>query len=343
MSTVLPDWPRAWGDPPIAAVMRAAPEDFIVDEVLGFAPDGEGEHALLQIRKRGANTEFVARALARHAGVRQGDVSYAGLKDRHAVTTQWFSVHLPGQPDPDWSALESDELRIITSARHSRKLRRGALRANRFRITLRDVAGDDDALAARLDLIAREGVPNGFGPQRFGRHGDNLARAAEMFAGGRIRDRSLRGLYLSAARSFLFNEVLARRISERTWNVALPGDVMMLDGSHSHFHIDAVDTEIQRRVAAFDIHPTGPLWGRGTSPVSGASLALERSVIARHEEWCRGLEMAGLNHERRSLRLPVKAMSWLQPEAGTLQVGFELPAGAYATAVMREIVAGDVG
>lgn len=230
--SILPDWPRAFPydgvDAMPSAHLRACPEDFRVDEILGFDPDGEGEHLLLKIQKRNQNTADVARTLARHAGVKIRDVGYGGLKDRNAVTTQWFSVWLPGKADPDWSAIAGEHLKILDSQRHHRKLQRGALRGNRFVIVLRDVAFpqqlDAGALEQQLAVIKQQGVPNYFGEQRFGREGRNLASATAMFDGVRIKDKHLRSLYLSAARSFLFNEVLAARITAANWNQVLPGE-----------------------------------------------------------------------------------------------------------------------
>src|SRR5688500_5228458 len=179
--------PRALGDPVMTAWMRATPDDFVVDELPGFEASGSGEHLLLTIEKRGMNTAFAAKRIAAWAGIPEMGVSYAGLKDRHAVTTQRFSVHLPKKVAPDLAALASDDLRVLASAWHARKLPRGALAGNRFALTLRDVEGEHDAIEARLGAIASRGVPNAFGEQRFGREGDNVANALAMFAGRRVK------------------------------------------------------------------------------------------------------------------------------------------------------------
>jgi len=213
LPTSLPDWPRALGTPEASAQVRACPEDFRVDELRDGEPDGEGEHLLLHIRKRNRNTDEVARALARCAGVRARDVSYCGLKDRVAVTTQWFSVWLPGKSDPDWSPILSEDLELLSQVRTRRKLQRGGLRGNQFTLVLREVQGDRAALEERLATVVEHGVPNYFGEQRFGREGSNLAAAEAMFGGRRVKDHHRRGLYLSAARSLLFNEVLAARVA----------------------------------------------------------------------------------------------------------------------------------
>ena len=331
--------PFAHGQPTLSGRLRAVPEDFQVREEIAFTLDGAGEHVWLWVRKRGANTDWVARRLAEQASVPPGAVSYAGLKDRHAVTEQWFSVHLPGRAEPDWSANPDPDFTVLNAVRHSRKLRRGALSGNAFCITLRDLAGDPDELAARLQRAAATGVPNYFGEQRFGHEGGNLAQAEAMLRGElKVRDRHQRGLYLSAARSALFNAVLARRVAEETWNQPLPGDVLMLDGSHSIFAVDAVDETIRQRVAAFDLHPTGPLWGAGELRSSGPVRVLEEVVAAALLVFRDGLTAAGLEQERRALRLAVRDATLAFPEPGVAVLDFKLPAGAYATTVLRELV-----
>lgn len=319
--------------------MRACPEDFRVDELRDGEADGEGEHLLLHIRKRNRNTEEVARTLARCAGVRARDVSYCGLKDRVAVTTQWFSVWLPGKADPDWSPILNDDLELLSQARTRRKLQRGGLRGNQFTLVLRDVQGDRAALEKRLSAVLENGVPNYFGEQRFGRDAGNLSAALEMFAGRRVKDRHRRGLYLSAARSFLFNEVLAARVRDSNWNKALPGEALQLAGSRSFFIAEVIDDDIIERLARSDVLPSGPLWGRGSLPSLGVALDLEESVLAGFSAYRAGLEKAGLKQERRALRLPVNDLQWQWlDDENSLQLTFSLPAGCYATSVLGELV-----
>lgn len=336
----MPDWPRAGGLPSAQAQLRQQPEDFQVDEQLGFAPDGAGEHLLLQVWKKNLNTDQVARQLARHAGVAARDVSYGGLKDRNAVTTQWFSLWLPGKPDPDWQGLESASLRILSSVRHRRKLPRGALKSNRFVIVLREMQGPAEVIEQRLTAIRQTGVPNYFGEQRFGRDGQNVQQALAMFAGRKVKDRHLRGIYLSAARSCLFNQVLAARVVDGNWNRILPGEAVMLCGSRSFFIAETVDEVIATRLAERDIAASGPLWGRGELPCSGEVRALELATVSGYRQLCQGLEDAGLEQERRALRLDVNDLQWhWLDDSRALRLHFELPAGAYATAVLREVVA----
>ncbi|MFO1372895.1 MAG: tRNA pseudouridine(13) synthase TruD [Candidatus Competibacteraceae bacterium] len=331
--------PYAHGQPNLRGRLRASPEDFQVSEQVDFSLDGVGEHVWLWVRKRNANTGWVARRLAQWAGVPPGAVSYAGLKDRRAVTEQWFSVHLPGRTEPDWAASPDSDFTVLKAVRHSRRLRRGALSGNLFRIVIRDLDGASAELATRLQRITATGVPNYFGEQRFGQAGGNLERAAAMLSGQeKVRDRHQRGLYLSAARSALFNAVLARRVSEQTWDQILPGEVLMLAGSHSIFTAAEVEDTLRQRVAAFDLHPTGPLWGAGDLRSGGAVRELEEAIAATLPVFRDGLAAAGLEQERRALRLPVSAATLEFPDTHTAVLGLQLPAGAYATTVLRELV-----
>lgn len=339
--------PRAHGEAMLAATLRSLPEDFVVEEVDAFEPTGSGEHVLLTLEKRNLNTVFVAKRVAQWAGVQEHAVGYAGLKDRHAVARQRFSVQLPGRETPDPSRLEyadatrDESLRVLAVARHARKVARGALAGNRFELTLRDVTGDHDGIDARIVRIATEGVPNYFGEQRFGRSGGNVGQALAMFAGKRVR-REERSLLLSAARSELFNRVLARRVAEGTWNKAMEGEAWILDGSRSAFGPEPWNDVLADRLSRFDIHPSAPLWGEGELRTSGACRELEESVLAGEDSLAlrRGLESARLRQERRSTRLRPQevAAEWL--DADVLQLRFSLPPGAYATTVLAEL--GDI-
>ena len=337
MNYQLDSLPFAHGGPAASGVIRSTPEDFFVDEIAGVEAEGEGEHLLLHVEKRDANTEWAARQLARAAGIKPPDVGFAGMKDRVALTRQWFTLHLGNREAPDFSPLEEQGIRVLSSARHGRKLRRGALKGNRFRLVIRELEGDRKTLETRLRSVAEQGVPNYFGEQRFGRDGNNLERAAEMFAGRRVKDRHKRGIYLSAARSRLFNEVAAARVADGSWQRALPGEALMLEGSNSHFVAESVDPEVERRLAEGDVHPSGPMWGRGRPIPAGEALALEERLLAEWEAWRDGLEHAGLKQERRALRLPVHELSWEFPEPAVVVVEFRLGAGSYATGVLREL------
>ncbi|GAB2494620.1 tRNA pseudouridine(13) synthase TruD [Arenimonas alkanexedens] len=331
--------PRAHGAPVLKARFRAETDDFAVEEIDGFEPTGEGEHLLLTVEKRGMNTAFAAKRIAQWAGIPEMGVGYAGMKDRHAVTRQRFSVHFPKRVSPALDGLVSDDLRVLASHWHNRKLPRGALKGNRFVLRLREVSGDRAAIEARLQAISEQGLPNYFGVQRFGREGDNVESARRMFAGQRV-PREQRSIYLSSARSEIFNAVVAARISAGTWARGDEGEVWMLDGSQSVFGPEPLDEATSARAAAQDIHPTGPQWGIGELRSRGAVRSLEEAAVAPFADLRAGLEAAGLKQERRALRVRVGGLAWQWPAEDQLEVSFALAPGAYATGLLVEL--GDV-
>lgn len=307
------DFPYAYGQPEATANFRVEPEDFQVDENLGFHPIGEGEHVYLHVWKRGENTAWVAERIAELAQVQVMDVGYCGRKDRHAVTTQWFSIYLPKKElEPDWAALNSESIKILSVSRHQHKLRRGDHETNRFIIRLRDfVVADKSAFEQKVANVLAQGVPNYYGEQRFGRNGNNLPEAhAILVDGKRIRDKQKRGLMLSAARSYLFNQVLAARVLANNWQILLQGEP--------------------------ESYPTAPLWGRGRSAASGDALLIENAVMEAWADWRDGLEHAGLSQERRALVLKPEAASWRWIESD-LEISFTLGSGEFATTILREL------
>ena len=332
---VLPDWARAHGVPLFSASIRDAPADFQVVENLGFEFSGAGEHDYLWVEKTAANTDWVARQLARHADVRPADVGYAGLKDRHAITRQWFSVPNPG--NPDWASFAAEGVTILDVQRHQRKLRRGAHDDNTFRIALRtpQAAAMREQAGERLAVMAARGVPNYFGPQRFGRHGANLDLARRLFAGARLK-RDKRSIAISAARSFLFNEMLSVRVADGSWERILPGELVNLDGSGSVFRAEAIDATIERRASELDIHPTAPLWGLRSEISPGVVGSLERDATQAYEDLRAGLERLAVKASSRPLRLRIRDLSW-EFEDDAIWLEFRLPSGAFATSVLREI------
>jgi len=334
--------PTAWGNEPLATgVIRASPEDFVVEEVLGFAASGAGPHALLSVRKRGANTEWVARELARVAACKPFEVGFAGLKDRNAVTTQAFTVPLGKRAAESFVGVTGEGWEVLSAAAHQRKLPRGALEANRFDITVRQLDGDLDRVRARLACIASGGVPNYFGPQRFGRDAGNLEqvlRSAGEGGRGRSRGRGDQGFTLSAARSLIFNAILAARVEAGSWNKLLAGDVANLDGRGSVFAVETPDAELERRGAALEVHPTAPLIGGGESLARGTVLELETATAAQFPEAATVIQAERMNAERRALRLRVRELEH-HLEGDVLRLRFALSAGSFATAVLREIIA----
>lgn len=295
-----------------SADLRSKPEYFQVDEQLPFEPDGEGGHVWLQIQKRGINTDWLANELAKFAGVPKVAVGYAGLKDRHAVTIQWFSINMEGFDEPNWSEFETEDIKIISQTRHGKKLKRGVLTGNVFKLRLTNLQGEKTDWEIALKKIQQNGVPNYFGEQRFGHQGGNLHRVDHWFTSGKApKKRNQKSIYLSAARSWLFNLLVAERIKQQSWSSAINGDVMLLAGTRaSVFAIDNIDDTIIKRVDEMDIHPTGALWGRGELQTHGESLAIEQQTLTEWQDWQQGLEKAGLKQERRALRLYPSDFQW---------------------------------
>ncbi|MBA1320820.1 tRNA pseudouridine(13) synthase TruD [Pseudomonas plecoglossicida] len=330
--------PRASGEALGSAVLKAVAEDFQVDEVLDIPLTGQGEHLWLWVEKRDLNTEDAARRLARAAGVPLRAISYAGLKDRQALTRQWFSLHLPGKADPDLSRAEDDTLRILKRDRHLRKLQRGAHSANGFTLRLTALTADHAALDARLHQLKAQGVPNYFGSQRFGHGGGNVQDAQSWAERAALPEqRNVRSRLLSAGRSYLFNQVLAVRVADGSWQRAQVGDLLAFTDSRSFFPAGEAECA-DPRLAILDLHPTGPLWGEGPTPTTGATAELESAVGAQHAALGHWLARAGMSHERRILRLPIGGLTWHYPELDILQLEFVLPAGCFATVVVRELV-----
>ena len=336
--------------PDLVGNLRQRPEHFQVEEILGFEPAGEGEHIFLFIEKTTLNTQQVANKLADIAAVPVRQVSYAGMKDRNAITRQWFSVHLPGYSQIDFSAIDSDQVTVLKQQRHLRKLRRGVHKGNRFEITLSHINGisrgsEVDKLSApvdqldfeqRISVLSSQGFPNYFGEQRFGRNGSNLEQVEQWFAGGFKPKKHQRGLYLSTARSFLFNQVLAERVREKSWDRAIPGELLMLDGTQSVFPQGSENLEA--RIHSGDIHPTGPMYGKSGKLMPGEDVAgLEARLLNDYVSLTRGLELHGLTSERRALRVIPKDLKHILID-DQLVLTFSLPRGCYATALVRELV-----
>lgn len=341
------DFPSAYGLPVLSAIFRQSPQDFRVDEELGFALTGEGEHQCLLVEKTSHNTHWVLAALAEYAGVSEKDIGYCGRKDRHAITRQWFSLYCPpvsklsqeSAPEPlDWTRFSMEGVQILTIDKHAKKLRLGDHVNNHFVITLKDVRSRSanppianvsatltehqalpllssaDQLSITEKIISRlkQGVPNYFGAQRFGREGNNLVMANDWLVRGISPPRKQRSMILSAARSYVFNQVLAHRVSNGTWKKPLSGDVI------------------------HDVYPTGPLWGRGRLATKEDALALEQKAIGDLASWCERLEHLGLNQERRELVLTPDALR-IEWEGNDLSLSFSLPSGTFATAILAEV------
>jgi tRNA pseudouridine13 synthase len=355
------DPPCALGGPVGRARVRASAEDFVVREWLGFEADGEGEHWLLRVRKRAANTHWVVKQLARLAKIHPRDIGFAGVKDRNAVAEQAFTVPVRSAVGAAWEGVAGEGFEVIGAQRHRRKLKRGALRGNEFEIVLREFSDDPQLLQQRLQALAIRGAPNYFGPQRFGIGGNNLTVASDWFSGGAAPfDRVQRGFALSAARAAIFNAVLAERVEDGSWETLLPGDIVNLDGSGSIFAAEAVDDVLRERASRLDIHPTGPMWGktanyaafvsgertfadgteRSSVNVSEVVPARERAVADRFPTFTAGLAGVGVEAARRALRMRVGDLRWTI-EGDVVRLHFRLPSGSFATALLRELVVSD--
>jgi tRNA pseudouridine13 synthase len=331
------DPPRAWESPGVAGTLRGEPEDFVVEERLGYAPDGGRAHKLLWVEKRATNTLEVARDLAAAAGCHPAEVGFAGMKDRRAVTRQWFSLPADRGHAPA-AGFAGSGFRVLESHAHSRKLRRGALSGNAFAIRVRDAAGDLAGLPARLDLLRTEGFPNYFGAQRFGIDGANLGRVEAWLAAGALpRGREARAFVLSTARALAFHAVLAARVRNGSWNRLLPGEIVNLAGSASVFAAAEPDADLERRCREGDVGPTGPLAGEGGLAPAGEAAALERAALEGVAPIPARLAAAGLRGERRALVARPAALRHRLMD-GCLLLEFELARGCYATSLLRELV-----
>ncbi len=332
-----------WGEPVASAKLKTVAEDFQVEEFLEFSPDGSGEHLWLWVQKRGLNTDQVAAAIARQLQLPARQISYSGLKDRHAVTRQWFSVHWPGGGDwPELATLIGTTdagFSVLSQQRSSRKLRRGAHAGNRFEIMLRDIEGDQTVIEQRLTVMREQGVPNYFGLQRFGRDASNIGRGLALLAarnsGRRRRQDARESLWLSSIRSALFNQVLVARVADGSWQQVLSGDVLQLDGRGSFFTPEPDDNSWQSRFDELALHVTGPLPGVGEPVVSAAVLALEIERLSVWQDTCAALAELALPAQRRALRVRLQDMQWHWQSDTTLALSFALTSGAFATSVLQ--------
>lgn len=329
-----------YGQPTASGVLKANAEDFMVIEDLGYAPDGDGEQLLVRIRKTGCNTRFVAEALAKFAGIHPRDVSFAGMKDRHAVTEQWFCLRIPGKVTPDLSTFELSGVQVLESARHRRKLRTGALQGNAFTLILRQIS-DRAAVEQRLQQIAAGGVPNYFGSQRFGHEGNNLTMAQRWAADEiKVRERNKRSFILSAARSAMFNQVVSDRLAQQgSLGKVLAGDALQLTGRGSWFVAEAAELEsLQQRVDNNELRVTAPLPGSGEWGTREDALAFEQNSLASEAALIALMDRERVDAARRAMLVIPRDLRWEWQDDVTLEMNFWLPAGSFATSVVRELL-----
>lgn len=324
------------GKPQQAGRLKAEFADFIVREELGYPLAGEGEFVAVKVRKTNANTLFVGEQLAKFVGISAKNMSYAGLKDRHAVTEQWFCLHLAGKETPDFSAFECEGVEILEVTRHNRKIRTGALEGNYFELLLRDVE-ETDELKQRLNQLQAVGFPNYFTEQRFGRDGHNLTQA-QRWASGEIsvKDRKKRSFYLSAARSEVFNLVVSQRIADQQMQTILSGDYLQLAGSNSFFEVKEEDlVQSQQRLDENDVLLTAPLIGENSLEQNGNER--EKAIVAQHENLISLMKKERMNAARRAMLCKPQDLRWqFEPEG--LRLTFFLNSGSYATGLVRELI-----
>ncbi|MGJ0579702.1 tRNA pseudouridine(13) synthase TruD [Xenorhabdus bovienii] len=328
-----------YGQPEATGVVKASPEDFIVREDLGFSPDGEGEHLMVHIRKTGCNTQFVADHLARFAKIPARSVSYAGLKDRNAVTEQWFCVHLPGKQDPDLTAFQLEGCEVLTTSRQKRKLRIGALKGNDFTLVLRQIS-DRQSVEKRLQQIAQAGVPNYFGEQRFGRDGQNLVQA-QRWADNEIqvKERSRRSFYLSASRSAMFNTIASLRITQDTHQQVLNGDALQLTGRGSWFVADELELPVlQQRIMDGELQITAPLPGDKALGTQHQALDFEQHCLLDYASLWSLVKRERVESVRRAILVQPLNLNWEWLDERTVTLHFSLPSGSFATSVVRELI-----
>ena len=321
--------------PKQTALLKAECADFVVKEQLGYDMSGDGEFVAVKVRKTDCNTLFVGEQLAKFAGISARNMSYAGLKDRKAVTEQWFSLQMPGQPTPDFSQFSLEGVEILDVTRHQRKIRIGSLQGNHFEILLRN-AEETDKLKERLDFLAKNGFPNYFTEQRFGRDGNNLTQALRWANGEiNVKDRNKRSFYLSAARSEIFNLILSKRMELNLAQQILVGDVLQLNGSHSWFVVDESEdlAQLQQRLAQQDVLLTAPLIGEEEK----SAVDFEHEIFAQHQALFDLMRQERMKAARRPILMQPQQFQW-QFEPNGLRLQFALPAGSYATALIRELV-----
>lgn len=345
--------------PPIKqAIYKSKAEDFVVNEMLDIDFTNEGEHLWLHIQKSGMNTAYLAKLLSEWADIPLRDVGYSGLKDRQALTSQWFSLRLPKKqmPNRDFTPIDigdNESITILAQYWHNKKLNRGTHQANEFIITLRELVlatGAEQQLEQHLQYMSDNGVPNYFGSQRFGFGGNNIKEALALFArpltstkkSKRKRaPREQNSMELSAARSLIFNEILAARVRNGSWDKGLAGEVFNLNGSGSIFATENMDDTLRARLASGDIHPTGVMWGIGNDKVTGSAAQLENQVVEQHPllaQLATGLEQRDVKAQRRALRLPIDNLTWEWRDDQTLVLQFSLPTGSFATSVLTSLV-----
>lgn len=338
MSDILSSLAYLNGKPTATAKIKAQPEHFQVNEVLGYEFTGNGEHLMVRIRKTGENTSFVANELAKACGVKSKDVSWAGLKDRHAVTEQWLSIHLPKGDTPDFSDFlaQYPSIEIVATTRHNKKLRPGELAGNQFVVTLSEVSDVKDVLR-RLESIATTGVPNYFGSQRFGNQGNNIEEARRWGKENvRTRNQNKRSMLLSAARSWIFNSIVSERIEQGLFNTVIEGDMLETQSSlvlAQESNLAELNESLVKGLS--DI--TAAMAGDNALPTQAKALELEQPHLDAEPDLMALIRGNRMRHDRRAISLKAQDLTW-QAEGDSVTLRFSLDAGCFATSIVRELV-----
>lgn len=350
MSDILSPLAYLTGKPTAQGKLKVQPEHFQVFENLGFEFAGQGEHLMVRIRKTGENTAFVANELAKACGVKSKDVSWSGLKDRHAVTEQWLSVHLPKGETPDFSAFlaQYPQIEIIKTDRHNKKLRPGDHISNSFVVTMSEVTDVADVVR-RLETIMETGVPNYFGSQRFGHKGNNLSEARRWGRNNvRTKDQNKRSLFLSSARSWIFNKIVSARIEQNIFTQVILGDIALSDVKMSDEETGVTNAKpilvtadnfasIGEAVANNDMQISAAMAGDNALPTHDDALLLEQPCLDSEPDLMALIRGNRMRHDRRSIALKAQDLTW-SVEGDNITLSFSLDCGCFATSIVRELI-----
>ncbi|WP_165312272.1 tRNA pseudouridine(13) synthase TruD [Vibrio ziniensis] len=338
MTDILSSLAYLCGKPTAKGKIKAKPEDFKVIENLGYEFAGSGEHLMISIRKTGENTSFVANELAKACGVKSKDVSWAGLKDRHAVTEQWLSVHLPTAGFPNLALFQSQHpsIEILAMTRHNKKLRPGDLAGNYFEVTLSEVT-DVDEVVKRLEVVAKQGVPNYFGNQRFGKDGNNLEEARRWGRENvRTRNQNQRSLYLSTARSWVFNRIVSSRIEQNCFYRFVEGDIALVNDEQILVNAEQVE-EFNALLNQDKAQISAALAGDNALPTQAEAQKIEQQHIDAEVDLMKLIRGNRMRHDRRAISLKAQDLTW-QIEGDSITLKFALDAGSFATSIVRELI-----
>lgn len=328
-----------YGNAICEAYWKAEPQDFQVNENLDLEFTGSGEFLWIYVLKKNINTESLAKEIAKAARISSDKISWSGLKDKKSWAKQWFCLHIGGLVDREkWLEIlnrtQQESWLILEGHAHQKKLRIGTHQSNTFdlKIEIPEGVSHQEAIEARLKQISTLGFPNYFGYQRFGKNYSNLNNAQKLFDGQQIKNKHIRGLVLSAARSWLFNLQVHERIQQQSFDKIISGDVFQFQNSGALFTEENEETQTQ--FDQLQIHPTAVLMGLGKNLSSDKSYALEQKIEDLFPLWVRRLKDFKIGQERRSIRVLPQKMSWECLSPTHLRLKFELPKGSFASELL---------